>query len=382
MSLPGISFTLTENNLGRLPENADGVTGFLYPGSAPAEFGSDLAKQIFSVQEAEDLGITEGAYPIYHYHISEFYRLNPNEEFWASFYPTDGSSALLFEEIITLQNFTGGRLKLIGVWTSENLSSSMVQTLHGKALELFNLQVPAHIVLTANIVDVTVPDLAAGAFYNVSVVTDQSGDGVGADLFAEEETTIGAIGALLGSISRLPVSTAVTYVQQFADLGGAELDVIATGDGTLYKTLSKGQITAVSNKRYIQLIKHDGISGTYWGRDYTAAGQGDFDNIRNNRIKNKALRVVKAALLPKVGSPVLTNPVNGNIAEVAAASLERIAQAPLDAMIAASEISGAEVFIDRNQKPSSNDEVKVQIDVVPVGAAMTISVTLGLATTV
>jgi len=383
MSLPGIQFERTLNNLGRLPNSDDGVVGFLYPGFVPVEFGSDVVKQIFSVQEAEDLGITTTSFPIYHYHISEFYRLNPNAEFWAGFYAaSDGTSGLTYDEVITIQNLTGGRLKIIGFYTQENLTLSMVQSLHLKAEDLWDLGQPAHIVLAANIVGITPPDLSLVSYYNVSVITDQSGDGVGSNLFNAGSKTISAIGALLGSITRMPVSTAITYVGQFSDLNGTELDVIATGDGTLYRTLSQGQITAISNKRYIQLIKYTGFSGTYWGKDYTAAGSGDFDNIRNNRTINKVHRVVKNALTDKVGSPILIDAKTGNIAEIAAVSLERLGQVPLDAMISASEISGDKIFIDRNQKPLTDDIINVQIDVVPVGAAMNIKVTLSLKTSV
>lgn len=381
MSLPGISFERTLNNLGRLPNSDDGVVGFLFPGFAPAEFGSAPAKQIFSVQEAEDLGITSLTYPIYHYIISEFYRMNPNAEWWAGFYAaSDGTSGLTYNEVVELQLLTGGRLKLIGIYSNEDLSTSMVQLLHLKGEELWDIQMPAHIFLTANIVGITPPDLSVDGFncYNVTVQTDQSGDGVGKTLFNANNKTIGALGALLGSVSRIPVSTAVTYVGQFSDLNGTELDVIATGDGTPYDSLSLGQINAISNKRYLILMKHTGYSGTYWGKDYTSAGSGDFDNIRNNRTINKVLRVVKAALTEKIGSPTLVDPATGNIAEIAAASLESIGRVPLDAMRAASEISGGKVFIDRNQKPNSSDAINVQIDVVPVGAAMNIKVTLSL----
>ncbi len=376
MALSKVNINKSTNNLGRIRQGQDHISGLLSFGSKPSEFGNDDVKLIGSVKQAETLGITTSSLPVLHYHISEYFRVAGNSQLYVGIYFHAGTNAYTFEELISMQSIAGGQIRQFGVYLTDDLSQGLVNLLQGIKDNLDALKMPASMLLTANIVNVTVPDLSTGQNYGVSVITDQSGQGTGATLFGTTSKTIGALGAVLGAISSQPVHRSIAGVEYVTNLAGNELDVIATGDGSLYTSLTYGQIEAISNKQYLQLVKHPGYSGTFINIDYTAQGDGDLNRIRLNRTIDKAIRGVNTALTGKLSSEVVFNS-DGSISESTAKSFESIAGVPLANMTSAGELSDFSVFINRNQDVQGTDNLNVEINLLPIGAAEFITVNIG-----
>jgi hypothetical protein len=383
MALPNISTVFTDGNLGRVTLGNDAITGLVFYGTKPAEYGTDDQKQLFSIAEAENLGITVDSYPVEHYQISETFRVaNASIPLVVRFQALPGSGGYTFTEMETMQNEADGELRVIGVFISDaDVSSPLVSLLQAQADVLKAQNTPAFFVLAANVPDYSaLPSFAAADYKDVAVVISGSGNGTGYDLYLNEGYSVCALGALLGSFAKLPVSEGVQYVAKFSQLAGSELDTVIFGDGTPLKSLTRTALSVVTDKHYIILMKHSGTPGTYWGIGYSCQGSGDYSEVRLSRTAHKAQREVTKALTPKIGAPIKLT--DGKIDESTASTFESIAKRPLQLMQNANEISAHRVFINRNQDVLGTDKLAVQISIVPYGASNFIEQTIGYAVTV
>jgi len=381
MSLSGVTINKSTNNLGRARQGNDHISGLLVYDTVPSGFGTSNVVSIGSVTQAEALGITALAYPILHYHISEFFRLAGNSLLYVGIYFHAGSNAYDFSEIQAMQRFANGTIKQIGVYLQSNISTGLVNSLQAQKAILDGLKTPLSIVLTANIVGVSLPDFSSATTTGVSVITDQGGTGSqAATLFGAVNKTIGCLGATLGAISLVNVATSIGSVSDVQNLAGSELDVIADGAGTLYTSLTRSQISAITDLGYLKLVKQDGISGTYFNDDITC-GTGDLDTIHANRVIDKACRGVVSGLAVKINGNIFFNS-DGSITENTAKSFESLAGVPLDLMKSVGELSDYSVFVNPNQDVLGTSNLNVTVQLLPVGVAKTITVNIGFSTSV
>jgi len=379
-SIPKVVITKSTNNLGRARNGQDHISGFIFDTTKPASWTDFDDMVVYSVAEAEDAGVDSTTFPVEHYHISEYFRMSGASELWIGFTETAGD----FTAISRQARFADGKIRQIGVFTESDLDDGFINSLHAEKISLDAEDKPLSIVATANIMgvdDTLIPDLAQSTAYSVSVITDQSGKGTGADLFGTTSKTVGAVGALLGTMSSIPVEMSVGNVENITTLAGDELDVIADGKGVLYSSKTPAEIEAWAAKQYIILMKHPGLSGTYFGIDYTSIGESDLNRIRLNRTLDKAVRGVGIALRTKLNAVLQLNG-DGTLKADTRAALESLSGQPLALMASNVEISAYKVYINPKQDIISTDTLQVAISIVPIGAAEFITVDIGFATSV
>lgn len=151
-------------------------------------------------------------------------------------------------------------------------------------------------------------------------------------------------------------------------------------NGVKMETLSPADQTAITNKGYIFVGSYSGYPGMYFNDGPTAVeAASDYNCIENNRTWNKAARLIRLALLPKVKGTVKKDPNTGFIKSSVVGSWIGLCNKALDRMVVADEISGYQVFISSNQLPSKTTPVAVKAKIVKDGIAHTFEVDLGLA---
>lgn len=380
MALSNITFVKGSGGLARRSQSEDGITGIVFYQTVPDAFSSEPVKQIFSLSEAEALGITAVDEPVAHYHISEFYRINPAGSLFLGFYaaPSSGETPTHdFAEVATTQRAADGRIRQMGIYTQLAFSTAQVTALQAVCDTLAAEETPLSAVLCADISGLTLSELSSlkeSQAPNVSVVIGQDAGGKGAELFDNADKTIGILGAVMGAISRASVHEDLAWVAKFP-IGGSELDVIGFGEGTAYKSLTKTQLNELDNKGYIFCQKHVGLSGSFLNGSWTAS-TGDYDTIQKNRTINKAIREVRAALLPTLNQPVYVS-ADGALQETDVQTFQAIAARPLLTMEALGELSASSVFVDPDQSILSADELQITVQLVPVGVARFITVKIG-----
>jgi len=333
-------------------------------------------------------GFSSGVDPyidVPHYHINEFFRVRGNIDqgstgLYVGFFATPSGSHD-FEEVKTMQRFAEGKIRQIGVFTTETFASADVTTLHSVCENMYTKDMPLVAVYTANMSGTTdlatLPDLSTLEAFRVGVAIGQDGANVGDALYDFRDYTIGCMGAALACLSAGAVNENIGWVNKFKLLTGKELDVPAFGNGTKLRTLDEAAIDAVGDKHYLFIKKYTGIPGTYFNDSRTAISQtSDYSTLENVRVFDKAVRLVRQALLPSLKSPILLTS-EGKIDPDTREYLINEAQRPLDRMALDNEISAVEVLIDPSQDVAATGEIEVAIKKVPTGVARTFRIKIG-----
>jgi hypothetical protein len=381
-----ITFKKQNDGLSGVLPGEDHISGLLFYGTAPSGYaiGGVPVRQIASTKQAEDLLIVgTGATKVWHYHIREFFRIQPNSLLWVGIFAAPTLAAdYTFEEVKTIQNEANGKIRQVGVYVQIPLATAQINALDGIYDDLFEDEYsPLSIIYAADIQSVTdlatLPDLRALTAENVSVVIGQDGGAKGKILFDDVDKSITCLGALLGTISQAAVHENIGWIEQF-NVGETELDIPAFANGNLFKAKTKAEIEAIHNKGYIFLKKERGIGGTYFNDSPTCTAlSNDFNRIERNRTIDKVVRGVRAALLPQQNSPVLIDPENGKLATEAIAYFTSLANRPIQQMERDGELSGYSVFIDPDQNFLAQGKLMVSIKNVPLGIVFNFDVSIG-----
>jgi len=386
--------TVTFNRQGgglakRLP-GEDHISGLIVYGQ------TNIAKTLLTeVEGLATIGVTTVTHPVVHYHVSEYFRVNPGSKLYlTASLLNDGE----FVAIKQLQQFAEAKIRQIGIVDLLTVFADLTETsdtIKDVLDELAGLNMPVeliysmHQISSANLL--ALPDLHTFGNDRFSVVIGQDGGGRGNYVSGVLTKNIGIVGATLGAISKAKVHESIAWVERQnlvttaypkALTGGTtlarELDVPAFVDGTLLSDFTPGQIQSINNKGYLFMIKHIGYTGTFFNDSFTATAlDSDFATIETNRAMDKAQRGVYVKLLPKVSGPIYVDPTTGNLTQDVIASLEAIASIPLEQMKRDGEISGLKIYINPDQEVLTTSKLDVTIKIVPVGVLREIAVNLG-----
>jgi hypothetical protein len=322
---------------------------------------------------------------VWHYHIDEFFRVQPKGFLWVGFFAIPGTYD--FAEVQTMQTLASGDIRQIGVYVDGTAyTTAHVTALQAVKLTLDGLKMPLSIVLAPNIAAVssisTINDLAVLTASGVSVVIGQDGANLGFALWKSAGKSITTLGATLGTIALANVQEDIAWVGKFNLSDGLELESIAFANGVNFNdsTINATLLDAIDLKRYIFLRKFPNVFGSYFNDDHTAIAQNsDYAYISNNRVIDKAIRGVYASLLPSLNSPLLLN-ANGTLANSTVAYLESQSVINTDQMVRDAEASAIGVSINPSQNVASTSLVTVAITIVPVGVARNIVINIGFKT--
>ncbi|MGQ0737661.1 MAG: DUF2586 family protein [Bacteroidota bacterium] len=386
-----VKFTKAQNRLKRQLTGFDHYSGLVtYNAVLPAGFGAnDRMKVIDDVAAAEALGITSNnadlGIKIMHYHISEFFRINPDGVFYLGIFDLP-VGAHTFSEVATLINFAAGKLRQVGVWTSKAFVIGDVALLQTQYNDAFDLFVPAEIVYSPNldgVTDANMPDLAALTSPNVHLSAGQDGGALGLTLYtAAANYSVGVIGAILGAISLAKVHENIGWVEKFnmAEDGG-ELDVPALSNGSLISALSSALTKddgTFDTKRLIFLKKYPGFTGSYFNDSHGAVvASSDYAYIEDNRTIDKAIRGVYLSLLPHVNGPVQIDATSGKLSGDYVEFIQLEAGKVLEQMQKDGENSGYTATVDPNQDVNATGKITVNISNKKTGVSRDFDVTIG-----
>lgn len=387
MALNDITFIKGQGGLGRPLLGEDHVSGYVQyytNANLPSGFSvSDRIKQVFSLQEAEQLGIASGSATtgITHYHVSEYFRIQPQGNLYIGLFD---STSIDYAVIETVQNFSNGKIREIAVYDQIAFATANVQTLQTSATALETAHKPLSVLYAADfqgVANITaLTDLTTLASPNVTVVVGEDGAAVGGALAISESQSITTLGATLGAVSLAKVHENIGWIAKFPMSNGTELDVPAFGVGAaavLVSTHSDSALSALRDKGYSFMRKHVGNANTFTVDSFTStAVTSDYSTIENNRTIDKATRGVRSFVLPNLNSPLTIND-DGTLAEETIAIFKSDAENPLEQMEIDGEISTFEVLIDPAQNVLSTSKVVITIKIIPRGVARFIEINIG-----
>lgn len=324
-------------------------------------------------------GVASNSFDVIHYHISEFFRVQPKGVLYVGIF--DVPVAFDGLECTELQVYANGEIRQIGVYqTFEAFATTQIQALQSVYDDNYTLHRPFEILYGADIVGtalVDLPDLSLLDSDNVSLCIAQDGVGVGLELFTAFGVSITAIGAMLGTVSLSRVHEDIGWVGKFNLDDGTTLDTLAFANGDLYNSTADSLLTTLDDYHYNFLRKLVGTTGSFWNYGWTATiSTSDYCTIENNRTIDKAIRNIRTNLLPSLNSPLYVNP-DGTLTNATIGYFQGLAQNATDDMQRNGELSASKIIIDPLQDVLSTSELVLTVQLVPVGVAKQIVVNIG-----
>lgn len=381
------SLTIVRQN-GNVPKSQDGqdhVSGFvayLLEADIPAAFKAEPVQAVSTIDKAEELGITADAtawsVKMLHYQLEEVFRINPSITLYMGLFSKPES--MTFKELKTVQNYAEGAIRQMAIWngdtapTADNIVKleAVADSLDTENAPLSTLYAP----LVSNYKNL--PNNLATSNPRVSVVIAQAGSGTGAELYKSKDNktkaTVSAIGVALGTLSKAAVHQCIAWVKNFP----SGISMPALGDGTLVRTIDKGELEKLDTNRYLFLNNVVGVAGSYWNDSHTMdSPTSDYAAIESVRTMDKAVRGIRTYLTPELGGNVYIDPDTGKLQSYTVSHLETTANIPLEEMEKAGELSGYKAEIDAEQDVLSTSTIEVTIKNVPVGVVRKFKVKIG-----
>ena len=381
------SLTIVRQN-GNVPKSQNGqdhVSGFvayLLEADIPAAFKAEPVQAVSTIDKAEELGITADAtawsVKMLHYQLEEVFRINPSITLYVGLFSKPES--MTFQEMKTVQNYAEGAIRQMAIWngdtapTADNIVKleAVADSLDTENAPLSTLYAP----LVSNYKNL--PNNLATSNPRVSVVIAQAGSGTGAELYKSKDNktkaTVSAIGVALGTLSKAAVHQCIAWVKNFP----SGISMPALGDGTLVRTIDKGELEKLDTNRYLFLNNVVGVAGSYWNDSHTMdSPTSDYTAIESVRTMDKAVRGIRTYLTPELGGNVYIDPDTGKLQSYTVSHLETTANIPLEEMEKAGELSGYKAEIDAEQDVLSTSTIEVTIKNVPVGVVRKFKVKIG-----
>lgn len=326
---------------------------------------------------------------VWHYHIAEFFRIQPKGYLWVGFYAVPGAYTFT-AEVAALQTAASGKIRQVAVYKDgAAFATADIQALNTALNAQFTAYKPLIGVYAADIsgtADVSTLSDCSTLLSNLVVpAIGQDGNALGAFLFATYGKSITDMGALLGTLALASVHEDIAWVGKFNLSNGTELDVPAFANGVKHTDVSvtEGLMTALQNKSYNFLRKFVGVTGTFHNESRTAVvASSDYAYAENNRTIQKAVRGVYISLVPALGAPI-TLKADGTLSDVSIEYFKTLAETNLFQMQRDGEISGSEeqpgfvVTISATQNVLATGKLIISISLVPVGVARNIQVNIG-----
>lgn len=394
-----------ERQNGNVPKSRPGedhITGlviYMAAGDIPASFKTERVQALSIIDAAEAAGIvdyttaadgTQTAAPwvvrVLHYHLSEFYRINPAVSLYVGIFEKPQGDNMTFAEIKTVQNFADGRIRQIGVWCGDRVPSEddlvaiqgQTDTLEAQGAELSVVYAPK----VANVKQIST-SLAGGGKCRVSVVIGQAGSGTGAELYKDKanagKASVSGLGVVLGLISKAKVHQCIAWVKEFP----TGISLPAFGDGTLLRDMDKALVEQLDTARYLFFVTQQGQSGSYMNDSHTMdSAISDYASIESVRTMDKGARGVRAYLIPELGGNVYVDADTGKLASYTVAHLETVAGHALEDMEKAGELSGYKAEIDPDQDVAASSTVDIVLKKVAVPVMRHVRIKIGFAKTV
>lgn len=386
-----IKFIRGKGGLGRALDGEDHITGLVIEmdvANVPAALVSaGLYAIIYSVEDAEDLGITYSEntdnpqLDSLVYQIEQIFERNDKAIVHLAVANTVDSKTVA-TELITVQNQADGKIRqALCIAPSKAWAVADLTPIQAACDTLEAEHKPLSVVYTCDFDTLPTDDLRALDNKNVSVCIGQDGNGKGKELFDAYDISFTCAGSVVGTLSGSKVHENIAWIGQFNinKNDTNEFDVLAFADGSTYKSVSTSQTDDLDARGFIFLRKHIGLAGSYFNDSHTAISKSsDYAFIENVRVIDKGVRQTRTFLLPSLNSPLYVDE-DGKLTEDTIAVFKNDAERPLETMQTEGEISAFEVIINPDQNVLTTSRLAITIKIVPVGVARNIVVNIGLA---
>lgn len=415
MSFRGPSIVKVNGGLGQQAPSDRNVAGLIF--RSGYETGTFLfgIHKLTSLDEAEALGLSAStdanattSTALCWYHISEFFRLNPDGTLYV-YNGDDVAIGTVFAEgglANDLMNAAANGIRYMGVVDGFDPAATLtiadgfadfVKTTADLAQAWVSWMAEQFV-----FVDVVVVE---GVAVNTTTITDTKTwelpqvhvtaacDAGYFALYNAAFLKTAAVGTALGSIGVRMLSESMGSVTinklPSEKRGQADYTLVDTrmnrwvsnvsvSNGTSYNALSQAKKDELTTKAIGYVGQYEGYPGMYFNADATSAlATDDFNTVHANRVWNETARRIRRALIPRMNSRVLIDPATGRIKASTIADWDAAAKRELQALLAEGELADFRFVLDPNQDVLAQGKVNVRVRIVPQGIAKAIEAEIG-----
>lgn len=380
------------NTGGQLPGQEHICGLFTTLATLPSGFtATDNVKEIFGINQAESLGIAKGSLTtgILWYHINRFFKTSPQGTLWLGIYAVPSTPASYdFADVIDFQNKAGGKIRKMGIYyTDAPLTNVLITSLNTQLSALFDQYRQCTAIFVGDIKGIsdvnTLPDLNTLTARRVYVFIGQDAGNEGISLYLLQPVatrkTVGAIGTVLGLLSKTPLSESIAYRANSNVVIDAEFDKIGFANGESYLSKNTAQLDALANKNYGFFIKDTSgqISGSWISETYTSTARtDDYNDLNRNLVMDELCRAEYLALFPNLNGGLLVES-NGKLKPETINYYKNIVRNVLldfEEKGFIQEVIADDVFIDPNQNVIVTSKIVIRVFARPIGVARKIEV--------
>jgi hypothetical protein len=391
MGFEGANINKLNGGLSLSSVSSDRVIVLICGMTATAQVLAKTVYPLLDITSAETLGITAASDALngelVHYHLSEMFRLCPGFTF--NLLPvakTTTVTALVLDAAIIAAIRGITNVNVIGI---AGIASALLDVINTDVLALqgmVNSFAAEHLLIDGVILEgvaktsganyfsngVDLFDLRTLVGSNISVVISQD----------PAQTALNAAYAKRASVGTVLGMAAVRKVHE--DLGSVALEVYpdnckgqesysltdqitsrwlsaALSDGTPFQNLTSEQQDSLSLKGYIYIGYFKEYPGFYLSGCPTAVAlTSDYSYFNMNCIWNKAARIIRKTLIPRVRSKVPKDKTTGYIKSTWISDAQRAVLNKLKPMITANNIDDSSVYINPAQSVNETTPMAVQ----------------------
>lgn len=398
----GVIINKMHGGLVRATDTSDRTVLLVCGGTAtPGKLENYKPVYLNSPYALEQLGCTAATdtanKELLYYHTAEAFRLSPERELWLMVVPKAGKVSELMKE----EQFLSGLRSVKGVNTigiAGLAADTTMEAVVNASQQMVNKMREDHIYIDAVLLEglgiyidtiADAPDLRELDAENISVIIAQDEDVAALDGAYNNHAAVGAaLGMLsvryvhenLGSvdIENHPRTAKGTPDYSMIDITARRWISPALSNGILMTDVSKADQTLLNDKGYIYAGSFQGYTGVFLSNSHTCVDKGsDYAYIEYNAVWNKAAKLVRNTLIPRVRGQVKADPATGFIATDTISYWDSLVRKALDTMVNAGDTAGFDIYINPRQAAVSDKPFNIQVKLVANGVVHEFEIDLG-----
>ena len=152
----------------------------------------------------------------------------------------------------------------------------------------------------------------------------------------------------------------------------------ALSNGIAFETLSNSDQKKLDELGIVYVVAFADYGGYFFSVSHTCtAADSDYCYIERNSIWNKAARLIRTTLIPRIRGKVKSDPVTGYIENTTITYWDGLVRRALDTMKTARNIADFDIYIDPKQAAVSTSPFKVKVQIVADGIVHEFEIDLG-----
>jgi hypothetical protein len=389
MALPNIKFNINKRGLGQLQADVQKtpglvLTGVTVAGANKVTVGNSY--QVFSLEEVVALGIDATGTNVFAYNqIKAFFdKAKRGAELWF----------MLVLQSVTMEDMADitkpfaqklladaqGKIKVLGLvkkaGTTETIAFGLdadveLAAVKAQALaqDYADRYYPVRVLISGNKFTGVVADLKDYSTTDLNKV--------GILLANTDGSKEAAIGMAIGRLASVPTQRKLSRVKD----GAVEQVNAYFTNGAKVSTLDTAW-DAIDNKGYIFLRSFANRSGFYFTSDKTLTGStDDFNSLARGLVMDEAVLIAYNVLVEELSDEVPVTE-SGTIHTAIIKGWQNNIESQIKGlMIDQGKLSGVKAYIDENQNVVQDNNIDIQMQLLPVGYSEFITVNIGFTTT-